>query len=104
MRRWFLQRAQGPLGAPALTCSTSVATRHVEAILRMRGVAVRVPRDLDPSARLVGLSEVEAALKGALVLWEMREEVEKQREERQARLDRLPPECAAVVPYISPSS
>lgn len=56
-------------GRTALTCSASVATRHVEAILRMGGVGVGIPRDLDTSARcLVGLSEMEAALKGALVL------------------------------------
>lgn len=56
-------------GGACLTCSASVATRHVEAILRMRGVGVRIPRNLDTSGRgLVGLSEMEAALKGALVL------------------------------------
>lgn len=31
-------------------------------------------------------------------------EVEKQKEDRKAKLDGLPPECAAAVPYISPSS
>lgn len=65
-------------GGGGLTCSASVATRHVEAILRMRGVGVRIPRDLDTSGRrLVGLSEMEAALKGALVLWGGREEEQK---------------------------
>lgn len=69
-------------GGGGLTCSASVATRHVEAILRMRGVGVRIPRDLDTSGRrLVGLSEVEAALKGALVLWEGREDVEENRKQ-----------------------
>lgn len=51
-------------GSPALTCSASVATRHVEAVVRMRGVGVSIPS----ARRLVGLSEMEAALKGALVL------------------------------------
>lgn len=62
-------RRRAAWGDRPLTCSASVATRHVEAILRMRGVGLRILRDLDASARrLVGLSEMEAALKGALVL------------------------------------
>lgn len=56
-------------GQRALTCSASVATRHVEAVLGVGGVGVGVGRDLDaPARRLVGLSEVEAALEGALVV------------------------------------
>lgn len=48
----------------------------------MRGVGVRIPRDVDTSGRrLVGLSEMEAALEGALVLWEGREDVEKNRDQ-----------------------
>lgn len=55
------------------TCDASVAGRHVEAVLLMGGVGVGVSGDA-ANGRLVhpvGVSEVEAALKGALVFWEM---------------------------------
>lgn len=91
------------VGGTGLTCSASVATRHVEAILRMRGVGVRISRDLDTSGRrLVGLSEMEAALKGALVLWEGRGDVEKQRRRTETRLDPLPLGLRPIVPAEPP--
>lgn len=59
----------GVYGRTTLTCGAGVATRHVEAVVRMRGVGVRIPRDGDaPAGRLVRLPEMEAALEGALVV------------------------------------
>lgn len=53
-----------------LTCRAGVAGRHVEAIVLMGGVGVRISRDVDTADGLlhpVGVCEMEAALKAALV-------------------------------------
>lgn len=54
----------------AEACRASVASRHVEAIVLMGSVGMRVSWDVDTTNRLlhpVGVSEMEAALKAALV-------------------------------------
>lgn len=57
-------------GKNTLTCRASVARRHVEAIVLMGRVGVRISRDVDAADRLlhpVGVSKMEAALKAALI-------------------------------------
>lgn len=57
-------------GYIVLTCGASVAGRHVEAIVLMGSVGVRISWDVDATDRLlhpVGVTEMEAALKAALV-------------------------------------
>lgn len=55
------------------TSDASVAGRHVEAVLLMGGVGVGIVDAANGClVHPVGVSEVEAALKGALVFWEMR--------------------------------
>lgn len=53
-----------------LTCRGSVAGRHVEAIVLMRSVGVRISGNVDAADRLLHsvVSKMEAALKAALVV------------------------------------